>query len=183
MININKMLYLLNKAKSLGLKEIDLYFDTEGRKFDYCMAKIGSLYLEQDWVSGDKVIINLHEERDSKPLYPHDPRLEPGGLWKNSDLKREDSGWGFFDKEYIEWYGPWDDFRVAKVAMELFDKVGLTRFNSNDAIMEYLNDRMENEENFPKCIKCDLTCYSIIKEPYGKMWKCPKCDIDQKEKT
>lgn len=121
-MNINKMLCFLNQAKSMGLEEIDMFFDTNGRKFDYHMAEIGSFYLEPNWMEPDKkVIINLYEKNETPVRYPHDPRLEPGGIFEENGNERK-SGWGFWNKDYTKWYGPWDDFRDAEKEMIKFDK-------------------------------------------------------------
>lgn len=118
-MNINKMLYLLTQAKNRGLKEIAMWFDTEAKKFNYHMAKVGSMYLEKDYMKDgpldeQSLCINLHEEDDKPSRFPHDPRLEPGGIDK--------SGWGFWNKDYTEWFGPWDDIRDAEKCMAIYDK-------------------------------------------------------------
>lgn len=49
--NINRLISLLNQAKKMGLKEIRILFDTEGRKFDYCYAECDNFFLEMDYLN------------------------------------------------------------------------------------------------------------------------------------
>lgn len=121
--NINRLISLLNQAKKLGLKEIKILFDTEGRKFDYHYAECDNFHLEMNYLNPEMkgAILVADERSDSPPNYPHDPRLDPGGTW-NVDLTGKKSGWGFWNKDFTEWHGPWDSFYDAEKQMKMFDE-------------------------------------------------------------
>lgn len=48
-----KLLWICFKACLRGHWNVPVYFDTEARKFDYHLAKVGSAYCEYDGWRGD----------------------------------------------------------------------------------------------------------------------------------
>lgn len=57
-----KLFWILFKAIVRGHGNAPVYFDTDARKFEYHMAKVGSAYC-QDTHIGEGFWITLHEER------------------------------------------------------------------------------------------------------------------------
>jgi hypothetical protein len=56
-----RLFWILLKAICRGYGQSPVYFDTEARKFEYHMAKVGRAYCEDSQI-GDGFWIILHEE-------------------------------------------------------------------------------------------------------------------------
>ena len=54
---------ILELAIHDGYGHAEILFDTEARKFDYHMAKVGSAYLQAEF-DPDRPYISLHEKRE-----------------------------------------------------------------------------------------------------------------------
>lgn len=103
------------------MTEIKVYFDVDGRKFDYAWAEAGNVYLESALVDpreNHPFLLTGEKVEDQSPC---DPRLDVGGYF-NEDGSEKKSGWGFWNKDFTEWFGPWNDFRDAEKAMKEFDE-------------------------------------------------------------
>ncbi len=60
-MNVYRLCWLLLKTIFRGKGNAEILFDTEAKKFDYHMAKVGSAYCEKHaWPTP---AITLHEER------------------------------------------------------------------------------------------------------------------------
>jgi len=60
-MTVQQLLRILELAVHDGYDQAEILFDTEGRTFDYHMAKVGSAYLETEF-DPNRPFISLHEE-------------------------------------------------------------------------------------------------------------------------
>lgn len=61
--SIYKLFWICFKAVLMGRGKCDIAFDTEGRKFNYHLAKVGSGHVERLYGVEGPYILSLHEER------------------------------------------------------------------------------------------------------------------------
>lgn len=61
-MNVYKLCWVLLKAIARGHGTAPLFFDTEGRKFDYHLAYVGSAYCKKLYGIEGPWCITLHEE-------------------------------------------------------------------------------------------------------------------------
>ena len=62
-MTVKELFRILELAIHDGHEDAPIYFDTEARKYEYHMAKVGRAYCQEDIFEYGTSVITLHEER------------------------------------------------------------------------------------------------------------------------